>query len=70
MTVHIIDRLLERLEISKKDLQLVGITALWISAKYVEVYQVPKMSNLVYVSDNAYTKKDILDMESLIIKHL
>ena len=70
MTVDIIDSFLSKTEINKKQFQLLGITALWISAKYVEVYQVPKMSNLVYISDNAYSQKDILEMESKIIKVL
>lgn len=68
LTVDIIDQFLGKQEVVKKELQLVGITALWIAAKYHEVYQVPKMSNLVYISDNAYTKKDILEMETRIVE--
>ncbi len=44
-----------------------GITALWIAAKYEETYQVPKISNLVYICDSTYTDKQILEMESKIL---
>lgn len=68
LTVDIIDQFLSKQAVTKRELQLVGITSLWIAAKYHEVYQVPKMSNLVYISDNAYTKKDILEMETKIME--
>lgn len=47
-----------------------GVTALWISAKYHEVYLVPKISNLVHISDNAFTTDQILLMEQRIITHI
>lgn len=62
LTVTIIDEYLRQESISRNKLQLVGITALWISAKYHETYQVPKIKNLELLCDNAYQRKDILLM--------
>ena len=70
LTVNLIDGYLEKESVEKSRLQLLGITALWIAAKYEEVYQVPKMSNLVYITDSVYTKEDILDMEHKILTTL
>ena len=47
-----------------------GITALWIAAKYEETYQVPKIANLVYICDSTYTEQQILNMESKILLHI
>lgn len=67
IAVNIIDEYLRNQVLYRKELQLLGITALWIAAKYEETYQVPKLSNLVYVCDSAYTESQILEMESRII---
>ena len=42
-------------EINKKQLQLVGITCLWIASKDEEIYP-PKRKNYVVVTDNTYTQ--------------
>lgn len=52
-----------------QELQLIGITCLWMAAKYEEVYS-PPLKHFVEVTDDAYNKKDILRMEELIIKTL
>ena len=59
LTVNIIDRYLSKMEATKKDLQLVGITALLIASKYEEMYPVNVEVDLVYICDNAYTKEDV-----------
>lgn len=45
-------------EITKKNLQLIGITCLWMASKYEEIYP-PKISMYSSVTDNTYTKNDI-----------
>ena len=40
-------------------LQLVAVAALLIASKYEEIY-VPELSDFAYISDNAYTTKEIL----------
>jgi len=59
---QICDRYLSKVNINREKLQLVGCTALWIASKYHEIY--PHLAdNLVHVSDNAFTKGDIVEME-------
>jgi len=48
---------------------LVGITAMLISSKYEEIYA-PECNDFVYISDGAYTKRQILDMENVILNRL
>lgn len=60
LTVAIIDSFLSKISVNRNELQLVGITALWIAAKYEETYQVPKVNNLVFICDSTYQLKEIL----------
>jgi len=69
LTVNIIDRYLEKEQISKDKLQLVGVTAALISSKYEEIYP-PEVKDFVYITDNAYTKEDILKMEQKMLHTL
>ncbi|XP_077257065.1 G2/mitotic-specific cyclin-B isoform X3 [Temnothorax americanus] len=55
--------------IDRKKLQLVGVTAMFIASKYEEMYS-PDISDFVYITDKAYSKADILNMEMLIVKIL
>ncbi|KAK6946533.1 Cyclin, C-terminal domain, partial [Dillenia turbinata] len=57
LTVNLIDRFLESKAVVRKKLQLVGITALLLAAKYEEVV-VPAVEDLVHMSDKAYTRKE------------
>lgn len=50
-------------------LQLVGVTALFIATKYEELYP-PSMDDFVYITDNTYTKQEILTMEIKILHTL
>merc|ERR1719491_1265825 len=69
LTINIIDRFLERQEVSRPKLQLVGVTALLIGSKYEEIYP-PELRDLVYICDRAYSKQEILDMEETVLKTL
>jgi len=69
LTVNLIDRYLERQNIFKKSLQLVGVTCLLIASKYEEIYP-PEVRDLVYICDRAYTNVDIIQMEGNILKLL
>lgn len=55
--------------IDRKKLQLVGVAAMFIASKYEEMYS-PDISDFVYITDQAYTKLDILEMELIIVKIL
>lgn len=50
-------------------MQLVGVTAMFIASKYEEMYS-PDINDFVYITDNAYSKVEILQMEMLIVKTL
>uniref|UniRef100_A0A7S3Q0F9 Cyclin N-terminal domain-containing protein n=2 Tax=Chaetoceros debilis TaxID=122233 RepID=A0A7S3Q0F9_9STRA len=62
LTINLIDRFLEKEDISRPKLQLVGVTSLLIASKYEEIYP-PELRDLVYICDHAYSKELILEME-------
>ena len=69
LTVNIIDRYLSQEIVTRKILQLIGVTAMHIACKYEEIYP-PEANDFVYITDNAYTKKELLDTEYKILKTL
>jgi hypothetical protein len=69
LTVNLIDRYLERSQIHRSKLQLVGVTAMLIACKYEEIYP-PIVKDFVYITDNAYTKEEILEMEGEMLQTL
>ena len=58
LTINLIDRYLERREVERCNLQLLGVSCLLIAAKYEEIWP-PGVNELVYICDNAYTKPDV-----------
>ena len=62
LTVTLIDRYLDKEQVNSQKLQLVGVTAMLIACKYEEIYP-PIVRDFVYITDNAYTKEEILEME-------
>lgn len=69
LCVNIIDRYLSKVTVKRNRLQLVGVTALLIACKYEEIYP-PEVKDCVYITDRAYTRQDVLDMEAHIVKTL
>ncbi|XP_069766356.1 G2/mitotic-specific cyclin-B2 isoform X2 [Narcine bancroftii] len=69
MTLALVDRFLQSQPVSRKKLQLVAVTAMLLAAKYEEIYP-PVVGDLVYITDNAYTKTQIRQMEIIILKEL
>lgn len=68
MTVAIVDRYLQAVKTTTRaNLQLVGVTALFLASKYEELFP-PEIKDFVYITDDTYTKKQILDMERHICK--
>lgn len=61
LTVNLIDRFLERQTVSRKKLQLVGVTAMLLACKYEEI-SVPVVEDFIVISDKAYTRTEVLDM--------
>ena len=66
MTVLIIDRYISYKSIQKAKFQLLGITALLLSCKHEEIV-LPKIEDFIYITDNAYKKNDVFDMENDIL---
>jgi hypothetical protein len=62
LTVNLIDRYLSQTLVVRKRLQIVGVVAMFIAAKFEEI-QPPEVADFAYITDNAYTKNDILQME-------
>merc|ERR1712198_394241 len=64
LSVAILDRFMQVAaeKIPRKHLQLVGVSAMFIAAKYEEMYA-PEIGDFVYITDNAYTQSQIREME-------
>jgi len=69
LTVNLIDRYLTRMPVVRKRLQLVGVVAMFIAAKFEEIHP-PALRDFVHITDNAYTKEDVLVMECTMLTTL
>ena len=69
LTVGLIDRYLEKTQIMRTKLQLVAVSAMLIASKYEEIYA-PEVRDFVFITDNAYTREEILTMEMSILTTL
>ncbi|XP_076853187.1 G2/mitotic-specific cyclin-B2 [Brachyhypopomus gauderio] len=69
MTVAILDRFLQVHPMTRNKLQLAGVTAMLIACKYEEMY-VPEVGDFAYITDNAFSKSQIREMECLILRQL
>ena len=69
LSVNLIDRYLEKCDVLRTKLQLVGVSAMLIACKYEEIYA-PEVRDFVYITDKAYTKEEILEMENLMLSAL
>ena len=69
IAVNLIDRFLSMNETTRVKLQLVGVTSMFIASKYEEIYP-PELKDFVYITDNAYVKSQVLDMESKMLGSL
>ncbi|CAE6154262.1 unnamed protein product [Arabidopsis arenosa] len=69
LTVNILDRFLSVKPVPRKELQLVGLSALLMSSKYEEIWP-PQVEDLADIADHAYSHKQILVMEKTILSAL
>ena len=56
-------------KVERKQLQLVGVAAMFIASKYEEMYA-PEIGDFVYITDRAYTESQIREMEMRILDTL
>ena len=68
-TVWVIDTYLSRFPIIRARLQLLGIASLLISCKSQEIYY-PQLNELIDITDGAYIKDELIEMEAHVLKVL
>ncbi|XP_057503926.1 G2/mitotic-specific cyclin-2-like isoform X3 [Actinidia eriantha] len=69
LTINLLDRFLAVTPVVRKKLQLVGVTAMLLACKYEEVL-VPVVEDLIVISSNAYSRKEVLEMEKVMVNTL
>lgn len=69
LAVNYLDRFLSCMSVLRGKLQLVGTAAVLLAAKYEEVYP-PEVDEFVYITDDTYTKKQVLRMEQHLLRVL
>ena len=68
-TVWIIDTYLSMVQITRAKLQLLGIASLLISCKSNEIYY-PQLNEFTDITDGAYVKSELIEMEKKVLKIL
>ncbi|KAA1467464.1 hypothetical protein DENSPDRAFT_768964 [Dentipellis sp. KUC8613] len=69
IAINIIDRFLTHRVVSLVKLQLVGVTAMFIASKYEEILA-PSVDEFVYMTENGFTREEILKGERIILQTL
>ncbi|KAM8786889.1 cyclin-A1 [Rhynchonycteris naso] len=69
LAVNFLDRFLSCMSVLRGKLQLVGTAAILLASKYEEIYP-PDVDEFVYITDDTYTKRQLLRMEHLFLKVL
>ena len=69
LSVLYIDRCLSVQTVARTQLQLVGVTCMLIASKYEEIYA-PQVDEFCYITDNTYTRQDVLSMERTVLDAL
>ncbi|CAJ2645406.1 unnamed protein product [Trifolium pratense] len=69
LTINIVDRFLAVKLVPRRELQLVGISAMLMASKYEEIWP-PEVNDFVTLSDYAYTHEQIRIMEKTILGKL
>ncbi|KAG6608177.1 Cyclin-A2-1, partial [Cucurbita argyrosperma subsp. sororia] len=69
LTVNIIDRFLSQNHMEKKRLQLLGVACMLIASKYEEICA-PRVEDFCFITDNTYTKGEVVEMESEVLNQL
>uniref|UniRef100_A0A803MZ82 B-like cyclin n=1 Tax=Chenopodium quinoa TaxID=63459 RepID=A0A803MZ82_CHEQI len=69
LTVALLDRYLSVVSIKKNEFQLVGLASLLLASKYEDFWH-PRVKDLISISAESYTRKQMLEMEKSILKKL
>ncbi|KAL2477313.1 putative cyclin-A3-1 [Forsythia ovata] len=69
LTVNYIDRYLSSHDLSRNKLQLLGVSCMLVAAKYEEISP-PHVEEYCYMTDNSYSKEEVVHMEMDVLKFL
>ncbi|THG19816.1 hypothetical protein TEA_018570 [Camellia sinensis var. sinensis] len=69
LTVSYIDRFLSHHAVSKNKLQLLGVSCMLVASKYEEISP-PHVEDFCYITDNTYTKEEVVKMERDVLNFL
>ncbi|XP_010428818.1 PREDICTED: cyclin-A1-2-like [Camelina sativa] len=69
LAVNYIDRYLTGNVIARQNLQLLGVACMMIATKYEDVC-VPQVEDFCYITDNTYSRDELLEMESSVLNYL
>ncbi|KVH98294.1 G2/mitotic-specific cyclin C13-1-like [Cynara cardunculus var. scolymus] len=69
LTISYIDRFLSVNVLNRQRLQLLGVSSMLIASKYEEISP-PHTEDFVYITDNTYTKQEVVKMEADVLKTL
>ncbi|KAG8747340.1 hypothetical protein FRC10_001519 [Ceratobasidium sp. 414] len=69
IAINIVDRFLSKRVVSLIKLQLVGVTAMFIAAKYEEILA-PSVDEFVFMTERGYDREEILKGERIILSTL
>lgn len=70
MTIAVIDRYFDRVTVTQqKQVQLIGVGATLVASKYEEIYP-PDVEDLIYLTQNVYSKEEIFRSEIEILQKL
>uniref|UniRef100_A0A0D9UZR6 Cyclin N-terminal domain-containing protein n=1 Tax=Leersia perrieri TaxID=77586 RepID=A0A0D9UZR6_9ORYZ len=69
LTVYIIDQYLSLENVTRKEFQLVGVSAMLIACKYEEIWA-PLVKDFLCISDNSFSREQVLSTEKSILNKL
>ncbi|KAH6788573.1 Cyclin A3 [Perilla frutescens var. frutescens] len=69
LTVSYIDRFLSSNVLNRQRLQLLGVSSMLIASKYEEINP-PHVEDFCYITDNTYSKEEVVKMEADVLKTL
>jgi len=66
LAINLIDRFLSVRTMMRRKLQLLGVVCMFIATKFEEI-DPPKVGEFAYITDNTYTRNEILSMECTVL---
>ncbi|CAI9286899.1 unnamed protein product [Lactuca saligna] len=69
LTVSYIDRFLSSHSLSRNKLQLLGVSCMLVASKFEEISP-PQAEDYCYITDNTYTKEEVVQMEETLLQFL